>query len=155
MKSMKITPPEGFEIDKDKSTFEEIVFKPITLTYDKICKELFRWTAHYITTKGEVGYNGLPRGCEHLPNNAVSAEQVNKILAINQLVNIATYYNNKRICDDVLYSIVYYPKLDMYSTYTVESDEYYGTIVLFRRAVDAQAVIDNPNLRTILDKVYK
>lgn len=26
---IKITPPEGFEIDKEKSTFEEIVFKPI------------------------------------------------------------------------------------------------------------------------------
>lgn len=29
MKTLKITPPSGFEIDKDKSTFEEIVFKPI------------------------------------------------------------------------------------------------------------------------------
>ena len=28
-KIIKITPPEGFEIDKEKSTFEEIVFKPI------------------------------------------------------------------------------------------------------------------------------
>jgi len=29
MKTLKITPPKGFEIDKDKSTFDEIVFKPI------------------------------------------------------------------------------------------------------------------------------
>lgn len=29
MNTLKITPPEGFEIDKEKSTFEEIVFKPI------------------------------------------------------------------------------------------------------------------------------
>ena len=29
MEKIKITPPEGFEIDKEKSTFEEIVFKPI------------------------------------------------------------------------------------------------------------------------------
>ena len=28
-KIIKITPPEGFEVDKEKSTFEEIVFKPI------------------------------------------------------------------------------------------------------------------------------
>ena len=29
MESIKITPPEGYEIDKDKSTLEEIVFKKI------------------------------------------------------------------------------------------------------------------------------
>lgn len=29
MKTQKITPPSGYDIDKDKSTFEEIVFKPI------------------------------------------------------------------------------------------------------------------------------
>ena len=29
MEKIKITPPEGFEVDKEKSTFEEIVFKPI------------------------------------------------------------------------------------------------------------------------------
>lgn len=28
MKSMKITPPEGYEVDKENSTFEEIKFKP-------------------------------------------------------------------------------------------------------------------------------
>ena len=36
-----VTPPEGYEIDKDKSTFKEIVFKPIYLTYHTLCKELF------------------------------------------------------------------------------------------------------------------
>lgn len=29
MEKIKITPPEGFEVDKEKSTFEEIVFKPL------------------------------------------------------------------------------------------------------------------------------
>ena len=29
MKSMKITPPEGYEIDKENSTFGDIKFKPI------------------------------------------------------------------------------------------------------------------------------
>jgi len=29
MKEIKITPPEGYEVDKENSTFEKIVFKPI------------------------------------------------------------------------------------------------------------------------------
>lgn len=28
-KTIEITPPKGYEIDKEKSTFEKIVFKPI------------------------------------------------------------------------------------------------------------------------------
>lgn len=31
----------------------------------------------------------------------------------------------------------------------------YGTIVLFKSAKNTQAVIDNSNFRTILDRVYK
>lgn len=155
MKSVKITPPKGYEVDKDKSTFEEIVFKPISLTYDKICKELFKNEFYYIGANGAICCSTLINNYICLPNNAISKEQAERILAINKLVNVATYYNKMRICNDDLYSIAYNPKLDTYSTYTVDSDVYYGTIVLFRSAVDAQAVIDNPNLRIILDKVYK
>ena len=28
-KTLKITPPEGYEVDKEKSTFSEIIFKKI------------------------------------------------------------------------------------------------------------------------------
>ena len=40
MKNLKITAPEGFEIDRDKSTFEEIVFKPIVKELPKSWEEL-------------------------------------------------------------------------------------------------------------------
>ena len=33
-----VTPPEGYKIDKDKSIFKEIVFKPVCLTYHTLCK---------------------------------------------------------------------------------------------------------------------
>ena len=41
MESIKITPPEGYEIDRDKSTFEEIIFKEIRAEYPK--KIVFQW----------------------------------------------------------------------------------------------------------------
>ena len=133
-----VTPPEGYEIDKDKSIFKEIVFKPIYLTYHTLCKELFS------------------QDSEHSPSYAISREQMRKIHALNQLANIATYYNNRRLCDNNLYSIIYNAKSNRYSTCTLSSDaNIYGTIVLFKSAKDAQAVINNFNFRTILDRVYK
>lgn len=44
-KEMKIVPPEGYEIDKENSTFEIVRFKPIkkALTYEEVVKELFFW----------------------------------------------------------------------------------------------------------------
>ena len=156
MNSMKITPPEGYEVDKDKSTFEEIVFKPITPTYNKISKELFGHAAYYITTKGSVGHTELLSDCEHLPNNAVSAEQVRKILALNQLINVTAYFNSKR--DLVLnryYTIVYNKNSDSYDVYSSGNNYTYGMDIIFKDKKDAWTVINNPNLRDILDKVYK
>ena len=47
MKNLKITAPAGYEIDKEKSTFENIVFKEIKKevterikTFSDVCKEL-------------------------------------------------------------------------------------------------------------------
>ena len=138
MKSVKITPPEGYEIDKDKSTFKEIVFKPVCLTYHTLCKELFS------------------QDSKHSSSYAISREQMRKIYAINQLVIIATYYNNRRLCDNNLYRIVYNAKSNRYSTSPLSSDMLNSsTIVLFKSVKDAQAVIDNSNFRIILDKVYK
>ena len=39
MKNLKITAPEGYEIDKENSTFEEIVFKPIKKELPKSWEE--------------------------------------------------------------------------------------------------------------------
>ena len=133
MKSVKIIPPKGYEVDEDKSTFKEIVFKSVYPTYDILCKRLFFQES----------------------THAITREQMRKLHAINQLIIIATYYNNIHLYDNNLYSIVYHAKSNRYSIRKLSSDVNNSTIVLFRSAKDAQAVIDNPNFRTILDKVYK
>ena len=40
MKSTKITAPEGYEIDRDKSTFDEIVFKEVKNEFAQSWEEL-------------------------------------------------------------------------------------------------------------------
>ena len=157
MKSLKITPPAGYEIDTENSTLEEIVFKPINITYTKICKELFKNKTYYTTIQRLVICPRFTEDGANLCNNVASEEQVHKILALNKLMNIAYYYNKLHDSDDngVLYGITYHVKSDMYSTCTLGLNANYGVMVLFKRAEDAQAVIDNPDFRNILDTVYK
>lgn len=53
------------------------------------------------------------------------------------------------------FHIVFYPSIN-YTVYCRK--EYflkYGLLPLFNRKEDAQAVIDNPNFREILDTIYK
>lgn len=90
-KELKIQAPKGYEIDKENSTFERIIFKPTKkdITYGDVCNNIF---------------------------------------------NI----RNKDTGD------VYHLKGWLY-----------GLIVLFNKKEDAQAVIDNPNFREILDTIYK
>lgn len=47
MKTLKITPPEGYEIDKDKSTLEEIVFKPVKKNLPKSWEDLETIEGYY------------------------------------------------------------------------------------------------------------
>ena len=55
-KEIKINVPEGYEIDKENSTFECIKFKPIKkeLTYEDVAEELFSDIGFYIISKGGI-----------------------------------------------------------------------------------------------------
>lgn len=91
--NVKINIPEGYVIDKEKSTFENIVLKPIKVDYDFISKKLFyNQAVCYITNTGKVGYGVSTDFFANL-NNCTSEKQAKKLLAINQLMNVAKYLN--------------------------------------------------------------
>ena len=81
-----------------------------------------------------------------------------KAQAIAQLINIAKYYNgdwkpdwNNRN-EDKCYICYRYIK----DEYAIDAEFTDGpNNVYFKNEVDAQAVIDNPNFRPILDAIYK
>jgi hypothetical protein len=54
MNRLKINVPEGFEIDKDKSTFEEIVFKPIKKELPKKWEDLGEIEGCYVNGGSEI-----------------------------------------------------------------------------------------------------
>lgn len=155
-KELKIQAPEGYEIDKENSTFESIKFKPIKedITYRDVCKNIFnRDIAYYIDEHGEIKRGYLCNSiCDK--NNTTTRTQLERLLALNQLLNIATYYNSRVKESDGLYMISY---IKFYDLYCVSTSTPYATGItaLFNREEDAQKVIDNPNFREILDTIYK
>lgn len=128
--------PEGMEIDLENSNLAKgiVKFKKKYITYGDILQEC------------PTNFGGL----------RVRTHCIDKILAISQLINIAKYYNEDWKPDwnnqnEYKYSIVYNRgtyKVD-YSWMTISSNIY------FKNKKDAQAVIDNPNFKSILDIVYK
>jgi hypothetical protein len=94
MKELIITPPEGYEIDKENSTFEKIVFKKVEekLTYEKIADKLFQYKKHYYIA-GDGGIMGTSIGWS-CPNTASTKHQLERLLALNKLMNVAHYLND-------------------------------------------------------------
>jgi hypothetical protein len=99
-KEIKITVPEGYEIDKENSTFECIKFKKKKgLTYEDICPKVLGMRFYCIDTWGGIGPYSIHPENENYervwyhPNNARTKEQLQRLLAINKLMNVAEYLN--------------------------------------------------------------
>ena len=147
--------PDGYELDAENTTLDCIKFKPIKkyITYEEMCDSLFSGGAYYINVIGKIKQTEI---CYKDANNATNAKQLVKLLALNQLLNIAEYYNtinsNK---NGEYFHIVFHPSIN-YTVYCrKEYFSKYGLLPLFNRKEDAQSVIDNPNFREILDTIYK
>lgn len=165
IKEIKIDIPEGYEIDKENSTFECIKFKPIKvkryITYKDCCKKIFpNDKGYYITDTGQVsGLSDISdtpfREWSNNSNNATTKYQLQRLLALNQLMNIARYYNNCKYVKKG-YMIVY-NKEQEYEVMEV-SDSYYKFTTMnpiFEKHEYAQAVINNPNFRNILNTLCR
>ena len=157
-KELKIQVPDGYEIDRENSTFECIKFKPIkrNITYNDICYILFKDKNNFfITTNGNIADYTLDWGSAIDKNNATNKEQLEKLLAANQLHNIVEYYNSLSAFEGETFQITYSNYLGKYYVQSSSSICSYGFTPLFNNEKDAEAVIDNPNFREILDMVYK
>lgn len=158
-KEIKIQAPKGYEIDKENSTFECIRFKSIKkdITYEDMCNSLFK-TGYYINNHGEIIYvRDYVDNAKVDKNNTTNKEQLKRILALNQLLNIAEYYNKIYPTDESSchYSIILHISTCSYNVITINNLCRCTLEIIFNRKEDAQAVIDNPNFREILDNIYK
>lgn len=118
------------------------------LNYKKVADYLF---------KDKVYFGLAPNKDRYDECNATTTIQVERLQALNQLLNIANYYNSKCESTGNIRSIIIYRKIDnAYSTALVDMERYYrrGLEAFFIRQEDAQRVITNPNFRHILNMVY-
>lgn len=158
-KEIKIKVPEGYEIDKENSTLECIKFKPIKkeLTYKDVVEELFSNTCYYTDARGKIiAPTGLLIGKED-KNNAATKKQLERVLALNQLLNIAEYYNKKSPKEgEYIYCISLEGRnFEYFAQRSKKPRIERGLIPEFNREEDAKAVINNPNFKEILDLIYK
>lgn len=156
-KELKIKAPKGYEIDKENSTLECIRFKPIKkdITYKDVCNEIFVNDAYFTDDRGCI-HKGARWDTEIIPdkNIAITEKQLKKLLALNQLLNIAEYYN--KLHGNGVNSVIKYDKIKQIYVVTEAFTMYTkGIRAIFNRMDDAQSVIDNPNFREILDTIYK
>ena len=157
-KELKIEAPKGYEIDKENSTFGCIRFKPINkdITYEDVCNKLFERNSGYsINQYGKID-NFCLASHKFDANNAPNSKQLKRLLALNQLLNIAEYYNKIHLKQNHTQYYVIKNDKNWYDIVEYEWLRYIlGVGALFNRKEDAQAVIDNPNFQEILDTIYK
>lgn len=158
-KEIKINIPKGYEIDKENSTFECIKFKPSKkyFTYKDICAKLFKEESpgYYVDPNGRVQVTRAEAFITD-PINAPNKKQLERLIALNQLMNIAYYYNHRKYVEEGY--IIAYNREDCCYEVMGDGNPYYKLTVIdpiFEKAEDAKAVIDNPNFRDILDTLCK
>lgn len=137
--------PNGHEIDVESSDLSKgiIRFRRKWLTIEQLYK-LAKQNNH-VTHRDSI---------KHFSDS--------KLVALANLMDIARYFNDyweyNITKEDVGYAIAYYKFVEEphYSVCKIENSvyTYYGNPV-FKNEADAQYVIDNPNFRDILDKIFK
>ena len=144
--------PNGYVIDKEHSDFDKgiIAFKNKWLTLEQLYKSAK--DNNYHTYLSEIKDSTDDKSCT----------VKDKLIALANLMDIASYFNRgwnydfNKEC--IGYSIVYckLAKEPHYSVREIDNSfyTYYGNPI-FKNEADAQYVIDNPNFRNILDKIFK
>lgn len=96
-KELKIEAPEGYEVDWDNSSMNTIRFKPIKkkITYKDVCRELFLDRPSWRLTDTGVPIHATctSSACIHHSTISASRQQLEQLLALNKLRNVAKYLN--------------------------------------------------------------
>lgn len=141
LSDIKIECPKGYIID---------------IKNTDLSKRIIRFKKDNITLEDIYEYQGKDTFITNVVINNTCT--YSKIYAIATLLDIAKYYNknwkpNFNNAEENKYYICYSKRINMYSI--KHSSLCRDNFAYFRNKEDAQDVINNPNFRDILDKVYK
>ena len=152
-KYITIDIPEDFIIDKEHSDLDKgiIRFKNKWLSLEQMYN--MAKATNYHTYLSEIKDSKDDKLCTIRE----------KLIALANLMDIARYFNGdwkyRTRGDNCGYMIAYDKTRTIDDGYQVvhinsDTDMYFGNI-MFKNEADAQYVIDNPNFRDILDKIFK
>ena len=152
LRPIELILPNGHEIDVESSDLSKgiIRFKCKWLSLEQLYN--LAKDNNYHTCLSEIKDSTGDKTCEVRE----------KLIALANLMDIARYFNGNwkyDITKEVVgYSIAYYKFVEAphYSFCKIDNSvyTYYGNPV-FKNEADVQYVIDNPNFRDILDKIFK
>ena len=100
MKHLQISIPEGYEIDKAQSTFENIVFKPTLVALPKRWEDLGEIEGYFVHSGSTaiVGTSGT-KTVNANRNIFATEEQAQASIALSQLSQLMKVYNNGWVPD--------------------------------------------------------
>lgn len=146
LRPIKFVLPKDYVIDKEHSDLDKgiIRFKCKWLSLEQLYKNYKNRPYHFAY------------------RDSIKEFSNNKLVAIANLMDIASYFNKGWSYDvnqDVVGYLISYDRFVKEPCYNIRkndstTDVYYGNPV-FKNEADAQYVIDNPNFRDILDKIFK
>ena len=153
IKALQIKVPTNFKIDIEASDLDKgiIRFKNKWLSLEQMYN--MAKATNYHTYLSEIKDSIGDKTCEVRE----------KLIALANLMDIASYFNDnwkyRNRGDNCGYMIAYdktRTEEDGYQVVHINSDTdmYFGNI-MFKNEADAQYVIDNPNFREVLDKIFK
>lgn len=99
MKTLKIEIPNGFEIDKENSTFEQIVFKEIKNELPKSWEELKKVKGFFINHNSSIHTINKIDTTYDSKNIFATRQQAQASLALSQLSQLREVYRNGWVPD--------------------------------------------------------
>ena len=91
-KELKIIPPIGYEIDRQKSTFEKIIFKKIPenpKTWEEYCKLTKGINSNYANATTNMVYKDRYTGAY---NEFATKERAGQFIALGELLQLRDYW---------------------------------------------------------------
>lgn len=93
-KEFKIQVPEGYEIDRENSTFEKIVFKKVEKELPKSWKDLHQVKGWFVNNRCEIEYYNKGDSTNDTDKNRFpTKEEAEACVALAQLCQLRDIYN--------------------------------------------------------------
>ena len=93
-KEFKIQVPEGYEIDRENSTFEKIVFKKTKNELPKSWEDLYEVRGWFVDFNSKVVTSGRMRTADSVKNRFPTEEEAKACVALAQLCQLRDRYND-------------------------------------------------------------